>query len=312
MAFTAQDVKNLREATGVGMMDCKKALTECNGDFDAAVEFLRKKGLASAAKKANRIAAEGVVCCELSADGKIGALLEVNCETDFVAKGEAFNSFVKAIAAHIVASNPADVDALLKSSIDGVVVDDMVKENTAKIGEKLSIRRFARYEVKENGVVSSYIHMGGKIGVVVEFGCNKAETVANEDFKLFVKDVAMQVAAVSPRWVTRSEVPADVLDKERAIYREQTLAEGKPEKMVDKIVEGKLGKLFYSNNCLIDMVFVKDDSKKISDLVAEVSKATGDTIAIKAFTRYTLGEGLEKRSNDLAAEVAAEMAKYAN
>ena len=223
--ITAALVKELRERTGAGMMDCKKALTAVEGDMDKAIDFLREKGLAAAAKKAGRIAAEGVVGSFVSADGKIGAIVEVNCETDFVAKTDGFKELVEKIAAHIVATKPADVEALLASELDGQTVEALVTASVAKIGEKISVRRFALYEAPE-GVVAAYIHGGGKIGVVVELKGGNAE---------LGKDVAMHVAAANPSYLERSQVPAAELEHEKEVLSEQAKNEGKPEKIVEKM-----------------------------------------------------------------------------
>lgn len=283
-------VKELRERTGAGMMDCKKALTAVEGDMDKAIDFLREKGLAAAAKKAGRIAAEGVVGSFVSTDGKIGAIVEVNCETDFVAKTDGFKALVEKIAAHIVATKPADVEALLASELDGQTVEALVTASVAKIGEKISVRRFALYEAPE-GVVAAYIHGGGKIGVIVELKGGNAE---------LGKDVAMHVAAANPSYLERSQVPAAELEHEKEVLSEQAKNEGKPEKIIEKMVMGRINK-YYKEVCLVDQEFVKDPDQTVGKLV----KAAGAEVL--AFSRFQLGEGIEKKQEDFAAEVMSQI-----
>ena len=288
--ITAALVKELRERTGAGMMDCKKALTAVEGDMDKAIDFLREKGLAAAAKKAGRIAAEGVVGSFVSADGKIGAIVEVNCETDFVSKTDGFKALVEKIAAHIVATKPADVEALLASELDGQTVEALVTASVAKIGEKISVRRFALYEAPE-GVVAAYIHGGGKIGVIVELKGGNAE---------LGKDVAMHVAAANPSYLERSQVPAAELEHEKEVLSEQAKNEGKPEKIIEKMVMGRINK-YYKEVCLVDQEFVKDPDQTVGKLV----KAAGAEVL--AFSRFQLGEGIEKKQEDFAAEVMSQI-----
>lgn len=288
--ITAALVKELRERTGAGMMDCKKALTAVEGDMDKAIDFLREKGLAAAAKKAGRIAAEGVVGSFVSAGGKIGAIVEVNCETDFVAKTDGFKALVEKIAAHIVATKPADVEALLASELDGQTVEALVTASVAKIGEKISVRRFALYEAPE-GVVAAYIHGGGKIGVIVELKGGNAE---------LGKDVAMHVAAANPSYLERSQVPAAELEHEKEVLSEQAKNEGKPEKIIEKMVMGRINK-YYKEVCLVDQEFVKDPDQTVGKLV----KAAGAEVL--AFSRFQLGEGIEKKQEDFAAEVMSQI-----
>ena len=288
--ITAALVKELRERTGAGMMDCKKALTAVEGDMDKAIDFLREKGLAAAAKKAGRIAAEGVVGSFVSADGKIGAIVEVNCETDFVAITDGFKELVEKIAAHIVATKPADVEALLASELDGQTVEALVTASVAKIGEKISVRRFALYEAPE-GVVAAYIHGGGKIGVIVELKGGNAE---------LGKDVAMHVAAANPSYLERSQVPAAELEHEKEVLSEQAKNEGKPEKIIEKMVMGRINK-YYKEVCLVDQEFVKDPDQTVGKLV----KAAGAEVL--AFSRFQLGEGIEKKQEDFAAEVMSQI-----
>jgi len=307
--ITSQMVKELREMTQAGMMDCKKALVEAEGNMDKAVEWLREKGLAAAAKKAGRIAAEGVVASYITECGKVGVVVEVNCETDFVAKTDNFINFSKNVAKHIAYANPADVDALMAQKFvddETKTITDLVSDATVSIGEKISIRRFARYAV-ENGAVETYIHMGGKIGVLLKVENDNAETLNNETFKTFYHDVALQIAAAKPSYVRKEEVPSENLAKEREILRAQALNEGKPEKIVDKMVDGRIQK-YYKEVCLIEQPFVKDGDKSIAQLTAEVAKEIGANINIVSFERFERGEGIEKRQDNFAEEIAAQMA----
>ena len=304
-AVTSAMVKELRERTSAGMMDCKKALVESDGDMEKAIEWLREKGLSQAAKKASRIAAEGVVAQYISEDGTVGVIVEVNCETDFVAKTDNFISFCNNVAKHIAKANPADVDALLiQAFVDDAskTVADLVSEATVAIGEKISIRRFARYET--TGVVSTYIHMGGKVGVLVEVSTDKQD----DEIKVFAHDLALQIAAAKPEAVRREEVDAAKLEKEKEILRAQAINEGKPEKIVDRMVEGRIEK-YYKEVCLLEQPFVKDGDKSIKGLMAEVSKATGANLDVVRFARFERGEGIEKRQDNFAEEIAAQMKK---
>ena len=303
MAFTATDVKNLREQTGCGMMDCKKALTEANGDFDKAIEYLRERGLAAAAKKAGRIAAEGMVYAEADVAKKVGVVIEVNAETDFVAKNELFRSFVKDLAHIVMDENPADVDALLKCKMGDGDVDAALKDKILVIGENLKIRRFVRYE----GVCAAYVHGGGTHGVLVEFATTD-DVVAKPEFTAFGKDIAMQIAAVNPGYLNEASVPAEVIAHEKEILLAQISNDpklaNKPDKVKEKMVEGKIGK-FYKENCLVDQPFVKDGELTVSQYVANTAKELGGDIEIVKFVRFEKGEGLEKKADDFAAEVAS-------
>ena len=307
--ITSQMVKELREMTQAGMMDCKKALVEADGDMDKAVEWLREKGLAAAAKKAGRIAAEGVVASFVSEDAKIGVVVEVNCETDFVAKTDNFINFSKNVAKHIALANPTDVDALMSQKFvddESKTITDLVSDATVSIGEKISIRRFARYEA-DNGAVETYIHMGGKIGVLLQVANDNAETMANDTFKTFYHDVALQIAAARPTYVRPEEVPTETLDNERKILRAQALEEGKPEEIVDRMVEGRIKK-YYKDVCLLEQPFVKDGDKSIKQVMAETAKAIGANLDLVRFERFERGEGIEKRKDNFAEEIAAQMA----
>ncbi len=304
-AVTSAMVKELRERTSAGMMDCKKALVESDGDMEKAIEWLREKGLSQAAKKASRIAAEGVVAQYISEDGSVGVIVEVNCETDFVAKTDNFVNFCNNVAKHIAKANPADVDTLLTQAfVDDAskTMSDLVSEATVAIGEKISIRRFARYET--TGVVSTYIHMGGKVGVLVEVSTDKQD----DEIKVFAHDLALQIAAAKPEAVRREEVDAAKLEKEKEILRAQAINEGKPEKIVDRMVEGRIEK-YYKEVCLLEQPFVKDGDKSIKGLMAEVAKATGANLDVVRFARFERGEGIEKRQDNFAEEIAAQMKK---
>ena len=300
MAFTAKDVMTLRQKTSCGMMDCKKALTEADGDMDKAIDFLREQGLAKAAKKASRIAAEGVAVAY--SDDKAGVALEVNAETDFVAKNADFQAFVKTIADTVLAENPADVAELLTKKAAGteMTVAELLQEKIQTIGENMIIRRFVRYE----GTVATYIHMGGKISVMVKFDTDLAD---KDEFKTYAKDIAMQVAAANPSYLNKAQVPDEVIEHEKKIMTEQVINEGKPEAIAQKIVMGKIGK-YYEENCLVNQIFVKDNKLKVDQYTAQTAKALGGKIEIVDFVRFEKGEGLEKREDDFAAEVAAAVA----
>ncbi len=303
MAFTAQDVKTLREKTGCGMMDCKKALTQADGNMDAAIDILREQGLAKQAKKASRIAAEGVAYAATNADATVGVVVEINSETDFVAKNDDFMSFVKTVADTIIEKNPADVDALLaeKAADSDMTVAELLQEKVLTIGENIKIRRFARYE----GAVATYIHAGGKIGVMVNF---ETDVAGKKGFAEYGKDIAMQIAAVNPSYLQKSDVPDEVIEHEKAIMTEQVINEGKPEAIAQKIVLGKIGK-YYEENCLVNQAFVKDNKMTVEQYTAKVAKDLGGSIKILGFVRFEKGEGLEKRSDNLADEVAKQLAE---
>lgn len=307
MAVTAAQISELRKSTGAGMLDCKKALEQTDGNFDQAVDFLRTKGLAAASKKAGRAATEGMVAAAVSADGSKGILLEINSETDFVAKNDKFQGFVKDIANHILQANPASVEEMLAQPYCGdssKTIQTMLNEAISVIGENMQIRRFASYVVPGAGAIGSYIHAGGKIGVLVEATCDSAAAAKEPAFAAFVKDVAMHAAAASPLYVQRSEVDVDVLEREKDIYRAKARETGKPETIIEKIIDGQVNK-FYGDICLLEQHFVKDTDKTIQQLTAETGKTLGTTITITRFTKYALGEGLEKKECDFAAEVAA-------
>ena len=305
MAITAAQVKELRELTGAGMMDCKKALTATDGDMDKAVEFLREKGLATAQKKASRVAAEGLCKTLVAEDGKSAVVVEVNSETDFVAKNADFQAFVKAVVNQAIASDSADMDGFMAEAWNedaSKTVQDALNEKISIIGEKLSIRRFEK--VVTDGCVVSYIHGGGRIGVLVE-----AETdVVNDEIRSCLKNVAMQVAAMSPKYTSRDEVDASFLEHEKEILLAQAKQENpnKPDNIIEKMIIGRLNKEM-KEICLLDQVYVQDSDLTVAKYVEKVAKENGANMTVKRFVRFETGEGLEKKNEDFAAEVAAQM-----
>ncbi len=301
MAFTASDVKTLREKTGCGMMDCKKALSETNGDMEKAIDILREKGLAAATKKSGRIAAEGVAFALTNEQGNIGVVIEVNAETDFVAKNAEFNNFVETCAKTVIKENPKTVEELMacKAVDSDLTVEDLVREKILTIGENIKVRRFKRFD----GAVSTYIHAGGRIGVMVKFDTTE-ETAQKEDFKLYAKDIAMQIAAVNPGYLNKESVPADVLEHEKKILTEQVINDGKPANIAEKIVMGRIGK-FYKENCLVEQPFVKDGNITVAQYTDQIAKKLNSEIKIVDFVRFEKGEGLEKREDNFADEVAS-------
>ena len=300
MSFTAADVKTLREMTSVGMMDCKKALTECDGDMDKAVEYLREKGLAKAAKKAGRIAAEGMAYATVCEKCGVGAMVEVNCETDFCAKSDLFVAFVKDIAKVVLDNDPTDVDALMNCKYVGsdLTVSETMPEKVMSIGENLQIRRFARFD--KNTTVS-YVHAGGKIGVLVNLA-------ADVDVTEIGKNVAMQIAALNPRFWDKSQVTEDVLAEEKkvalALMDSDPKMASKPAQVKEKIVMGKMNK-FYEENCLLQQEFVKDNSMSVEQYIASAAKAAGGKVTFKDAIRFEKGEGIEKKQENFAEEIAS-------
>ncbi|MDN7241254.1 translation elongation factor Ts [Planococcus sp. N028] len=293
MAVTAQMVKELREKTGAGMMDCKKALVETNGDIEAAMDFLREKGLSSASKKADRIAADGTTA--VLVQGNEAVIYEVNAETDFVAKNEGFQTLVKELGEHLLSVKPATIEEATASTMsNGLSVADHISNAIAKIGEKITLRRFEIRTKTDNDAFGPYLHMGGRIAVLVELE-NSTDTDA-------ARDIAMHIAALNPKYVSREEVSAEEVDRERKVLTEQALNEGKPENIVAKMVEGRLGK-FFEDVCLLDQSFVKNSDQKVRDFAA----STGGTV--KGFTRYEVGEGIEKRVDNFADEVMSQVNK---
>jgi elongation factor Ts len=299
MSIDARTVKDLRDRTGAGMMDCKKALGEAEGDLDRAVAILREKGLAGASKKAGRVAAEGLVGVFTASDLSHAVVVELNCETDFVAKTEPFHALLDTLGKALLSADVTEGTGESAASLTvdgGKSVSDLLREAIAGIGENIGLRRFVRY-APAGGIVGSYVHAGGKIGVLVELagGDTRHEELA--------RSLAMQVAAASPRCVSRGEVDSSDLDAEREIYRQQALASGKPEKIVEKIVDGKIEK-FYSEICLLEQEFVRDSDVRIDKLLSQSARDTGSTLTVGRFARFQLGEGIEKKQSNLAAEVA--------
>lgn len=301
MAFTAKDVKDLRERTGCGMMDCKKALTETDGDMDKAIEILREKGLAAAAKKSGRIAAEGLVVSILDQEKKVGVVLEVNAETDFVAKNAQFVEFVNNVAKTIIDKNPASVEELndLPCAGTDMTVVEALRDKILTIGENMKIRRFERME----GDLIAYVHGAGRIGVMVKFDTDVAD---KDGFEEYAKDIAMQIAAVAPQYLNKSDVPADVVEKEKEILTAQAINEGKPANIAEKMVMGRINK-FYKEVCLEEQAFIKDGDITVEKYTQNTAKELGGKIAMVGFVRYEKGEGLEKREDNFADEVAGMM-----
>ncbi len=316
MEISASMVKELREKTGAGIMDCKKALSKTNGDLEKSIELLREKGLASAAKKVSRVAAEGLVGSFITADQKCGSLVEVNCETDFVAKTDQFKNFVLELAEHIVDKAPQSLSSeqegaqapyLMEQTMKNQQkVEDYLTQMVASTGEKITIRRFARFEVKENGLVQEYIHLGGKIGVLIEIAFDRSDLSNSEEVQTLAKDLAMQVAAARPDYLRKSDVPEEVIEKEKNIYKAQAINEGKPEAIAEKITLGRLGKL-YKEICLEEQPFIKDDSLSVTKLVSETGKKLGAKINIVRFARFEKGEGIEKKEEDFASEIMSQI-----
>lgn len=305
MSISATLVKELREKTNAGMMDCKKALEATNGDFAAAVEWLRVKGLSSAAKKADRVAAEGLVYAKVNGD--TGVVIEINSETDFVARNENFKSFVTTMADHVL--HTKNSTAILEQKYfqnPAATVADILKEQVATIGENIVIRRAENYTTSSNGIVHTYIHGDGKIGVMVEVVAPSADVAQKPEVRSVTNDIALHIAAMNPMAISSEQIPTDVVSKEREILAAKNRESGKPEAMIEKIVEGQIRK-FLAENCLVDQPFVKNPDVKVGDLLKETGKKAGGDLKIKRFIRYELGAGIEKKSNDFAAEVAAQM-----
>ena len=301
--ITADLVKELRERTGAGMMDCKKALTSTDGDMEKAIEVLREKGLAAAAKKAGRIAAEGLVETYISEDGIYGALVEVNCETDFVGSNEDFIAFTKNIAKQAALSKAKDVEELLneKYIASDVTVKDTLITLISKIGENMNLRRFERFVREGNGILKEYIHGGGRIGVMVYLSSENQVELDG-----LGKDIAMHIAAANPLYISRDQVTNDQIEKEKEIYKAQAMNEGKPENIAEKMVIGRIQK-YYKEICLLEQLWIRDQDYTIAKLIEEKSKALGSVISLKKFVRFEKGEGIEKKNEDFAAEVQAQI-----
>ena len=303
MAFTSKDVMALREKTGVGMMDCKKALQESDGDMEKAIDYLREKGLAKQAKKASRVAAEGMAYATVDYDKKVGVVVEVNSETDFAAKSDNFVNFVKEIADVIINENPADVDALLACNVNGQTVADLLRDKVMVIGENLSIRRFVRYE----GDCVAYVHGGGRIGVLVKFEADAAAS-GSEALIECGKDVAMQIAALNAPYLNEASVPAEVVEHEKevqlALIKNDPKNASKPEAVLEKMIIGKMRK-YFEENCLVNQAFVKDGNLNVAQYVEQQAKVAGGAMELASFVRFEKGEGIQKREDDFASEVAA-------
>ncbi len=305
MSISATLVKELREKTNAGMLDCKKALEATAGDFNAAVEWLRVKGLGAAAKKADRIAAEGAVFAQVV--GNTGIVMEINSETDFVARNDGFKALTADVAAHLIKTDlSGDVLEQAFSKDPSKKLKDLFTEATATIGEKIVLRRQEKYTASANTLVHTYIHGEGKIGVLIEVAASKPEAVSNPELKTFAQDVALHIAAMNPMAISSEQIPADVVAKEKEILAAKNLESGKKPEMIEKIVEGQIRK-FLAENCLMDQAFVKNPDVKVSDLAKTVGKAIGADVTVKRFTRFELGAGIEKKVNDFAAEVAEQM-----
>ena len=303
MAFTSKDVMALREKTGVGMMDCKKALQESDGDMEKAIDYLREKGLAKQAKKASRVAAEGMAYATVNYDKKVGVVVEINSETDFAAKSDNFINFVKEVAEVIINENPADVEALLACSANGQTVADLLRDKVMVIGENLSIRRFVRYE----GDCVAYVHGGGRIGVLVKFEADAAAS-GSEALIECGKDVAMQIAALNAPYLNEASVPADVVEHEKevqlALIKNDPKNANKPEAVLEKMITGKMRK-YFEENCLVNQAFVKDGNLTVGQYVEQQAKVAGGAMELVSFVRFEKGEGIQKREDDFASEVAA-------
>ena len=287
--ITAALVKELRDKTNAGMMECKNALKETGGDVDAAIKFLRERGAIKAAKKADREAKEGVVAAQIDVEARSGVLVEVNCETDFVAKNDNFKEFVSKLTDSVASSGSNDIDSANAVQKGDGTLDDFVKAKVIELGENLQFRRMTRYEVEGSGVVASYIHLGGKVGVLVEVNCSKDDTAASDVFRDLVKDLTLHIAAAAPAGIGRDEISDDLVEAEKDLFRKQMADSGKPPEILDKIIEGKLGK-FYSTVCLLEQGFIKDPDNTIADLLASKGKELEDEISIRRFIRYGVGE----------------------
>ncbi len=304
MSISAQQVKELRERTGAGMMDCKKALAEVDGDLEAAVSYLREQGLAGANRKSGRVAADGLVGIFATDDGSGAVMLELNCETDFVAKTDEFKALLDKVGAALLEGDTPDEgsgDSVDEVQAGGVPLATVIKEAVASIGENISLRRFVKMH-SDGGPIGRYVHAGGKIGVLVDV------RGAAPDQAELTKSLAMQAAAALPRYVSRGEVPEDEIAKEREIFKAQALASGKPENVVDRIVDGKLEK-FYREICLLEQEYVRDPDLTVEKLIAQAAKDSGRELAVQGFARYQLGEGVERKESNLAEEVAAQIAQ---
>ncbi len=287
--ITASIVKELRDKTSAPMMDCKKVLTETNGDLEASIKLLRERGIMKSAKMSDRAANEGVITARVNAEANSGILLEVNCETDFVSKNESFQGFVGSLADKLAASSAADLDAALALEVDGQSIDDTVKAKVGEVGENLQFRKYVRYDADSGGVVASYIHLGGKVGVLIEVGTTKPETRSTDSFKELIKDLTLHIAACAPKGLSRDDIPQSVVDNELSIFRTRLEAEGKPANIIENILKGQIGK-FFAESCFLEQGFVKDADIKVSALLDTKGKELGDTLTVTRFVRFGLGE----------------------
>lgn len=287
--ITASLVKELRDKTSAGMMDCKKALTAVEGDIEAAVTWLREKGISKAAGKADRKASEGIITARLSEDGKTGILIEVNCETDFVSRNEIFVQFVDEIADTLAASDAETLEQALKVSKGDGSLDDFIKSKFSELGENIQLRKFAHFALSDHGAIAQYIHMGGKVGVLVEVSAENGVTATKDEFRSMVKDVTLHIAAAAPKGLAREDISEELVEKEKDVYRAQLINQGKPEAIIDKIIIGKIGK-FFSESCLLEQAFIKDSDVTIKKLTENTSKQVDDNLAIRRFIRFGLGE----------------------
>ncbi len=287
--ITASIVKELRDKTSAPMMDCKKVLTETNGDLEASIKLLRERGILKSAKMSDRSATEGVITARVNAESNSGVLLELNCETDFVSKNDSFQAFVGGLADSLAASSAADLDAALALQIDGQSLEDTVKAKVGEVGENLQFRKYVRYDAAQGGVVASYIHLGGKVGVLIEVGTTKSESKGSESFKELIKDLTLHIAACAPKGLSRDDIEQSVVDNELDIFRTRLEAEGKPANIIENILKGQIGK-FFAESCFLEQGFVKDPDVKISALLEAKGKELGDTFTVTRFVRFGLGE----------------------
>lgn len=289
MSISAATVKELRDKTNAGMMDCKKVLNETNGDIEAAIKLLRERGIMKAATKTDRAANEGVITARVSPDAKSGILLEINCETDFVSRNENFQAFVSDVADTLAASKAQDLDAALAVQKGDLNLGDFVKAKVVEVGENIQFRKYVRFDAAPGGVIVSYIHMGGKVGVLLEVGTTKPETASKDAFKELIKDLTLHIAAAAPKGLSRDDIPQDVVDAELEIYRARLADSGKPANIIENILKGQIGK-FFAESCFLEQGFVKDPNVTITNLVAEKSKEVDDTVTVTRFVRFGLGE----------------------
>jgi elongation factor Ts len=287
--ITAAIVKELRDKTSAPMMDCKKVLTETNGDLEASIKLLRERGIMKSAKMSDRAATEGVITARVNADSNSGILLELNCETDFVSKNESFQAFVGSLADSLAASSAQDLEAALALQVEGQTIEDTVKAKVGEVGENLQFRKYVRYDAAPGGVVASYIHLGGKVGVLIEVGTTKPESKGTDSFKELIKDLTLHIAACAPKGLSRDDIPQSVVDNELDIFRVRLEAEGKPANIIENILKGQIGK-FFAESCFLEQGFVKDSDIKVSALLENKGKELGDTLTVTRFVRFGLGE----------------------